>query len=257
MRRVRVIPTLLLNSDGGLVKTIKFGKRTYIGDPINAVRIFNEKGVDELLILDIDATRNDQPPNFKLIEDVVAEAFMPVGYGGGIRNLSHMAALIRCGLEKVVVSTIAHEQPSLLREAADRFGSQSVVRCLDVRKNLFGKRTIYTRGGRVATGLSALEAAKQAASDGAGELVVYAIDRDGTLRGYDIRLLQSIAASVDIPVVASGGASTIRDFRDAVRDGECSAVAAGSQFVYQGGRGGVLINYPSESELRDSLFSQI
>jgi cyclase len=257
MRRVRVIPTLLLNSDGGLVKTVKFGTRTYIGDPINAVKIFNDKGADELLLLDIDATSEKRPPNVALIEDIVSEAFMPVGYGGGINTLSQMKQLFCCGLEKVVLSTAAQEKPMLLREAADRFGSQSVVCCLDVRKNLIGKQVVYTHAGKQNRKVGALEAAQRAAQDGAGEILVYSVGRDGTMRGYDTPLLKSIATSVNVPVVACGGASSIEDFCLAIRDAKCSAVAAGSMFVYQGAERGILINYPSETQLRESLFSQI
>jgi cyclase len=249
MRRIRVIPALLLNSSGGLVKTVGFGKRTYIGDPINAVKIFNEKGVDELVLLDIDAAKDGREPNFEMIEDIASEAFMPIGYGGGISSVDQMALLFRCGLEKVIVSTTATENPGMLREASDRFGAQSVVVCLDVRKTLLGKSVVTIRSNRTSTKMTPVEAATKAVENGAGELIVYSINRDGSYRGYDEDLLQSVAQSVEVPVIASGGARDLSDFYSAVAESGCSAVSAGSMFFYHGKTKGVLISYPSESEL--------
>lgn len=249
MRRIRVIPTLLLNSSGGLVKTIKFGNRTYIGDPINAVKIFNEKCVDELVLLDIDATRDGREPDYSLIEDIASEAFMPIGYGGGIRSTAQMATLFRLGLEKVIVSTALYESPKLVSDAAQQFGSQSVVACLDVRTSVLGKRTVYVRSGTKSTRMDPVAAAKRAANDGAGEIIVYSINADGAYRGYDMKLLGAVASSVSVPVIACGGARNLDDFYDAVVGAGCSAVAAGSMFVYQGNTRGVLISYPSESSM--------
>lgn len=248
MRRVRIIPVLLLDSSGGLVKTVKFGKRTYIGDPINAVRIFNDKGVDELILLDIDATREGREPNYALLENVTGEAFMPVGYGGGIHSAAQIQQLLRSGLEKVVLSTAAHENPELVHEAARQCGTQSVVVCIDVKRGLLGS-SVVTRSGSTKTALSPERAASRAVEAGAGEIIVQSVDRDGTFLGYDEPLLTSIARSVSVPVIALGGARNLADFYSAVARARCSAAAAGSMFIFQGAARGVLISYPSESDL--------
>jgi cyclase len=245
MRRVRVIPTLLLNSSGGLVKTVRFTKRTYIGDPINAVKIFNDKKVDELVLLDIDATRENRLPAFNLIEDIVSEAFMPVGYGGGIKTVNDMARLFRSGVEKVVLSSAAVADLELIRKGADRFGSQSIVVCLDVRKGWWGRYNVTTRSGTRRHLGTPEDWAQKACLAGAGEVIIYSIDRDGTYRGYDLSLLVRINQAVEVPVVACGGAGSKEDFAAAVNVG-CDAVAAGSVFVYHGAQRGVLITYPDD-----------
>lgn len=255
MRRIRIIPTLLIDAASGLVKTVKFGKRTYIGDPINAVRIFNEKGVDELVLLDIDATRDGREPNYDLIEEIGSEAFMPVGYGGGIRSVEQMQRLLRSGVEKVIVSTLADEDPDVLQRASDQFGSQSVAVCLDIRKGLLGPRVV-TRAGRANSKLTPVAAALRAVKAGAGEIIVQSIDRDGTFSGYDEALAASIARSVEVPVIALGGARNLDDFYSVISSAGCSAAAAGSMFVYQGAERGVLISYPTEAQLAD-LYSRL
>jgi cyclase len=255
MRRFRIIPTLLLDRASGLVKTVKFGRRTYIGDPINAVKIFNEKGVDELILLDIDATVDRREPNYGLIEEIASEAFMPVGYGGGIRDVDQMKRLLRCGLEKVIVSTLAEDDPDTLRRASSEFGSQSVVVCLDVKKGLFGS-SVVTSAGQKKSRLSPLAAAQRATEAGAGEIIVQSVDRDGTFSGYDEELVGSIARSVDVPVVALGGARRLDDIYSVISKSGCSAAAAGSMFVYQGTERGVLISYPTEAQLND-LYRQL
>ncbi len=257
MRRIRVIPTLLLDSDGGLVKTERFGKRTYIGDPINAVKIFNDKGADELLLMDIDCTRDRREPNYPAIEDIVSEAFMPVAYGGGVRTVDQMAALFRCGLEKVVVSTAAYECPELIRQATERFGAQSVVACMDVRKDFFGRTRVYVRNGTSSTKTTPKEFAQRVAQHGAGEIIVYSINRDGCYSGYDLQLLKQISAAVRVPVVACGGARSIDDFLLAASEADCAAVAAGSMFLFQSHSRGILISYPSEGELQSRLFDEL
>ncbi|MFO0012775.1 MAG: AglZ/HisF2 family acetamidino modification protein [Planctomycetota bacterium] len=256
MQRIRVIPTLLLDSNQGLVKTIRFGKRTYIGDPINAVKIFNDRGVDELILLDIDATNDGREPNYPLIEDIVSEAFMPVAYGGGIQDRNQMARLLRSGLEKVIVSSSAITKPELIRHASDRFGAQSVVVCLDVKKTLLFGNQIFIKSGKQRVAMSPCAAATQAESLGAGEILVYSMDRDGTFQGFDIDLVRSVASSVKLPVIACGGARNLEDIVKVVCDGKASAVAAGSMFVYQGAARGVLISYPSESEM-SHVFEEI
>jgi cyclase len=242
MKRVRVIPTLLLNTSGGLVKTIGFGNRTYLGDPINAVKIFNEKEVDELLLLDIDASKSGRPPAYATIEDIASEAFMPVGYGGGIRSLEDMDRLFYSGIEKIILSTAALKDLGLVKQAVDRFGAQSVVGCLDVRPSWLGYRVTICSGAITIKGNPEVWA-KKLAEAGVGELIVNNISRDGTYRGYDLALLKTISDSVTIPVVACGGAANVNDFHLAIAAG-CSAVAAGSLFVYQGRQKGVLISYP-------------
>ena len=257
MRRIRVIPTLLLNTDGGLVKTTKFAKRTYIGDPINAVKIYNEKEVDELILLDIDATREGREPRYDLIEDIVSEAFMPIGYGGGVDSVEQMAKLFQLGMEKVVLSTAAQGDPDLLRSASERFGAQSVVVCMDIKRPWLRKCSVYTHCGTKNTRLSPVAAAQSAVEQGAGEIIVYSIERDGAYSGYDLELLRSVSAAVSVPVIACGGARGVNDFYPAIADAGGSAVAAGSMFVFQGAQRGMLISYPSELELREHLFEKL
>lgn len=251
---VRVMPCLLLKGQG-LVKTVRFKDPTYVGDPRNAVRIFNEKEVDELVILDILATPQGRRPRFDLIEEIVSEAFMPVAYGGGIRDIEDAARVLALGVEKVVLCTRAVEDPPFLSEAAERFGSQSVVACLDVKKRLFGGYEVYTRGGRKGCGRDPLTVARQMEKMGAGEILLQSIDRDGTQSGYDLELIRQVAGAVSIPVVAAGGASRMEDFRAAVLDAGASAVAAGSLFVFKGKHRAVLITYPEPAEL-ETLFSE-
>lgn len=258
MQRVRVIPTLLIDGRGRLVKTVKFGKRTYIGDPINAVKIFNTKEVDELILLDIDASKQRQPPNYALIEDIVSEAFMPVGYGGGIFAMEHIERLYGCGIEKVILSSCLADGPGLIAEASQRYGAQAVVVCLQVQRQWLGGPAVRVRSAsRTLDQRAPHEVARDVVAAGAGELIVYSVDRDGTYQGYDLGMLACVTAAVDVPVVACGGASCVEDFRQAIIDGGCSAVAAGSLFVYQAKGGGVLISYPSATELTDKLFTRI
>ena len=258
LRRVRVIPTLLLDGRGRLVKTVKFGKRTYIGDPINAVKIFNTKEVDELLLLDIDASRERRPPNYALIEDVVGEAFMPVGYGGGIHTMEHVERLYACGIEKVILSSCLADGMALVADLARRYGAQAVVGCLQIQRSLFGGYDTRVVSASRSLGRGTPEqVAREVVASGAGELIVYSVDRDGTYRGYDLPLLKRIASAVDVPVVACGGARGIDDFCAAIIESKCSAVAAGSLFVYHSQARGVLISYPSQRELTENLFERI
>lgn len=252
MIQIRVIPCLLLKGTG-LVKTIKFKEPKYLGDPRNVVKIFNEKCVDELIVLDIVATKERKKLQFDLIQEIVSEAFMPVAYGGGIRTIEDARKVLALGVEKIVVNTYAIENMSYIREAADFFGSQSVVGCIDVKKNIFGKYKVYTHGGRKESSFDPIMAARQMEEAGAGELVVNSIERDGTMAGYDIKLIKAVTDSVGIPVIACGGAGKIEDFGEAVKEGGASAVAAGSFFVFQGKHKAVLISYPEQSELKQVL----
>lgn len=252
MFRPRVIPCLLLKNRG-LVKTVRFADPFYLGDPINTVRIFNEKEVDEIVILDITATAQGRGPDFERIKDIVDEAFMPVCYGGGVTGLDQMEQLFSIGIEKVSLSTAAVLDRSLITEAAKRFGNQAIVATLDVKKTMFKKtKIVHIINGRRSTGLSAVELAKELEGSGAGELLINDIDRDGTMSGYDIDLLRSVTRSVNIPVIGLGGAGTMDDLRKAIVEGGCSAAGAGSLFVYYGRKKGVLINYPNR-EVLDGL----
>lgn len=254
--RVRVIPTLLVDRGGRLVKTVKFGARTYIGDPINAVKIFNGKEVDEIVLFDIDATKDRRSPNYDLITDIAAEAFMPVAYGGGIASIEHVARLYKCGIEKVILSSVLAGGTKLIEETAKRYGGQAVVVCLPVKKPMFGAPKVYSHGATRNTRVLPLDSARAAVKAGAGEIILYSVDRDGTFSGYDIALLKEVASAVRVPVVACGGARSLGDFLVAVNEGLASAVAAGSMFIYQSERRGVLISYPSQMDLAALFNSQ-
>jgi len=248
----RVIPCLLL-LDRGLVKTIRFKNPTYIGDPINAVKIFNEKEVDELIFLDITASKENRKPDLKMIAEIANEAFMPFCYGGGVDNIDTIKDLFRLGVEKVSLNTQAVLQPDLVKQAADIFGSQSVVVSIDVKKNMFGKKLVHILGGRKNTGLEPVAFAQQMEKAGAGELMITSVDNDGAMHGYDIELLKSITGAVNIPVIAVGGAGVLDDFKKATTEGGASAAAAGSMFVYYGRQKGILINYPERKKLEALL----
>jgi len=252
MKRVRVIPALLIQK-GGLVKSIRFKDHKYVGDPINAVKIFNEKEVDEIVILDISATAEKRPPNMRQIREIASEAFMPLAYGGGITRLDEIKELIAGGVEKVVLNTVAFTNPQLIRDGATYIGSQSMVVSLDVKKNIWGKYRVYVQNGSKDTGLDPVVYARQMEEAGAGELILNSIEKDGTFGGYDKELIQLVTSRVNIPVVAIGGASTVSDFAQAVQCG-ASAVAAGSMFVFQRPHRAVLISYPSQAELREKLY---
>jgi imidazole glycerol-phosphate synthase subunit HisF len=255
MKRIRVIPVLLIQ-DGGLVKSIKFKDHKYIGDPINAVKIFNEKEVDEIVILDISATAEKKAPNILAIKEIASEAFMPLGYGGGITKLQEIKELITAGVEKVVLNTSAFENPKLVSEGAAYVGSQSIVVSIDVKKNLWGKYKVFVKNGSKNTDIDPVEYAKKMQMAGAGELFLNSIERDGTFGGYDTELIKSVAKAVDIPVVAIGGAAEIEDFAKAVQSG-ASAVSAGSMFVFQRPHRAVLISYPAQKELKEKLFLHV
>jgi cyclase len=248
MLNTRVIPCLLLKGQG-LVKTVKFKDPKYVGDPINAVKIFNDKEVDELLFLDITATVERKRPPLKVIAEIASECFMPLSYGGGIRTLDDLREIFTVGVEKVCINTHAVDDPSFIGKAADIFGNQSIVVSLDVRKSLFGKYEIYTQSGTKNTKLDPVSFAVRMEQLGAGELFVNSIDRDGTMQGYDIELIRQVSSAVRIPVIACGGAGTIDHLADGVKRGGASAVSAGSMFVFHGKHRAVLISYPGQGEL--------
>lgn len=254
MIQTRAIPVLLLRG-GGLVKTVRFKNPTYLGDPINIVKLFNDKEADELVLLDITATPANRGPRFDLLAQITSECFMPLCYGGGVRTLDDMHALFNLGIEKVAVNSYAVQNPSFITAAAERFGSQSVIVSVDVKRTLFGRYQVVTHGSKRGTGLDPVEFARQAEREGAGELLLNSVDRDGTMEGYDLDLVRRVSHAVSIPVVACGGAGRIADLAHVVNDAGASAAAAGSLFVFQGRHRAVLINYPSPSELH-GLFAE-
>ena len=249
----RIIPTLLLKGRG-LYKTVKFKNETYVGDPINAVRIFNDKAVDELVLLDMAATSKGMGPDLELLGDICSEAFIPICYGGGVTKIKHFEQLFRLGIEKVQVNSAAIDNMALVSEAVDIFGSQSVLVGIDVRRSLFGKYERYVCGGSQNTKMSAVEAAVQAEQAGAGELLIYSINQDGTMHGYDIELVKAVSKSVSIPIIACGGAGCLADMVQVINDGGATSAAAGSLFVFQGKHRAILITYPDEEEI-ERLFS--
>ena len=253
MRRIRVIPVLLIQ-DGGLVKSVRFKQYTYVGDPINAVKIFNDKEVDEIVILDIEATKNQSGPDFKRIKEIASEAFVPLAYGGGITKIDEVRQLFYLGVEKVVLNTQAYQNPALLTEAASLVGSQSVVASVDVKKNWLGQYKVYVKNGGQNTGKNPVEYVQELVNAGAGEIFLNSIDKDGTYNGFDLDLIKQVCSTVNVPVIACGGASIIEDFQSAIKAG-ASAVAAGSMFVFQRPHRAVLISYPSQKDLEDKLFS--
>jgi cyclase len=250
MKIKRLIPCLLLRNNG-LVKTVKFKESTYIGDPINTVRIFNEKEVDELIFLDIDATKQKKEPPYELIQNIASECFMPFGYGGGISSLEQIERIIKSGAEKVIINTRVFIEKNFLSEAVRHFGSSTIVVSIDVKKEFLKGNIVYINGGTQRTGINPVEYAKRIESEGAGEILVNSIDRDGVMEGYDIELIKGISNTIRIPVIACGGAGKLNDFAMAVNQGGASAVAAGSFFIFHGKRRAVLITYPSYSEISD------
>jgi cyclase len=251
MLRTRVIPTLLLRGQG-LVKTIKFQNPTYVGDPINAVRIFNDKEVDELVFLDITATIESRTPQLELLHDIATECFIPFGYGGGIHDIETASKILSMGSEKVVFNSAAVNL-DLIRQAAEAFGSQSVVVSIDAKQAKRSKYEVYTHSGTVNTKKNPVHFAQEVEAAGSGELILNSIDRDGTMKGYDLILLKEVTDAVNIPVVAAGGAGTLQHFQEAVTEGGASAVTAGSMFVFHGPHRAVLINYPTQEELKQYL----
>ncbi|PKM30370.1 MAG: imidazole glycerol phosphate synthase subunit HisF [Gammaproteobacteria bacterium HGW-Gammaproteobacteria-11] len=249
MYRARIIPCLLVRGNG-LVKTRKFKDPVYIGDPVNAMRIFSDKEVDEIVVLDIDATREGREPNYALIEEMAGEAFMPMAYGGGIRNLEQIRRLIRSGIEKVVINSAAVESTDVIREAVDVFGSQAVVGAVDVKKSLLGGYRVVTQSATVDSKISLDQHIQNLVFAGVGEIFLNSVDRDGTMTGYDLPLIRSITQAVNVPVVACGGAGSAEHLKQAVTEAGAAAVAAGSMFVFHGKHRAVLINYPKPDELR-------
>jgi cyclase len=238
-----------LVKDKGLVKTVNFRNPKYVGDPINAVRIFNEKEVDELIVLDIDATAENRGPDYKMITLLAAECRMPLCYGGGVKTSDQVQKIVQLGVEKVAISSAAVENPNLVTEAAKCVGNQSVVVVLDVKKRLIGnKYEVYTHNALIKTGKSMIELAQQVESLGAGEIVINSIDNDGTMKGYDLTLVEKIRNSISVPLSILGGAGSLKDIGQLINKHGIIGAAAGSLFVFKGVYRAVLINYPNRSE---------
>ena len=245
--RPRIIPVLLMD-DRDLIKTINFKDRTYLGDPINAVKIFNRKGIDELAVLDIGATRNHREPDFEILTDIASEAFMPLACGGGITTVDQVHELLAIGYEKVIINTGLIRNPKLISKSAELFGSQSIVASIDAIK-VNGTYKCAIADATEVIDKTPVELAIEAERLGVGEIIINSIDRDGMMQGYDIELVRRVVSSVKVPVVAIGGAGGIKDLKDVLENGHAHAAAGGSMFVYYGRLKAVLITAPSEKEL--------
>lgn len=252
MLRPRITPCLLIQN-GGLVKTQKFSDPKYVGDPINAVKIFNEKEVDELIVLDIDASSLRQEPNYALIRSLANECRMPLCYGGGVKNIEQLERIIQLGVEKVAISSAAVANPEFIKQAANRVGSQSVVVVLDIKKTgLLRRYEVFTQNGRVSSGLSPVDFVEKIEKLGAGEIVINSIDQDGFMQGYDLNLIEAIRKRTSLPITALGGAGSLADIQGLIEKFGIIGAAAGSLFVFKGKYRAVLINYPSRSD-KDAL----
>lgn len=247
--RTRIIPALLLRNES-LVKTVRFGKFIYVGDPCNTVRIFNELEVDELLFLDITATREGRGPNLKVLADIANECFMPLGYGGGVQTFESAKAIFETGFEKVTINSFATEKPRFITELAEHFGSQAVIASIDVKKDLWGRYKVQTHAGKKSTGRSPVEWAQELEVLGAGEILLTSIDREGTWQGFDVELVKSVTEAVSIPVIAHGGAGNTEHIRNIINQGGASAVALGSMVVFQKKGMGILVNFPTNNSDR-------
>lgn len=248
MLHPRIIPCLLIHNKG-LVKTVKFKDPKYVGDPINAVRIFNEKEVDELMVIDIDASSNNSEPDYKMIQNLASECRMPLCYGGGIKTVEQAQHIFSLGVEKIAISSAALENPALIGQVAERVGNQSVIVVLDIKKKfLSNKYEIWSHNATKGTGKDPVEFSKQCESLGAGEIVINSIDQDGTMKGYDFNLIDKIRESITVPMTILGGAGTINDIGELIERHGIIGAAAGSLFVFKGKYRAVLINYPNKTE---------
>ncbi len=247
MLRPRIIPSLLYH-DKGLVKTVNFKSPKYVGDPINAVRIFNEKQVDELAFFDIDATVLGKEPDYALIEKLANQSRMPLCYGGGVKTKEQAQRIFGLGIEKIALSSAIIQNSKLVTEIAERVGSQSVIVVLDVKKKVFGGYELYTHNGKKATGINPLKLAAEMQQLGAGEIIINSIDQDGSMKGYDMSLIEKVAGVTSLPLTVLGGAGSLQDIENVIEKHGVIGVAAGSLFVFKGPYKAVLINYPSQTE---------
>lgn len=247
MLRPRIIPSLLIH-ENGLVKTVNFKNPKYVGDPINAVKIFNEKAVDELAVFDIDATVLGKEPNYSLIERLASQSRMPLCYGGGVKTVEQAQKIFSLGIEKIALSSAVLHNPKLITEISDRVGAQSVIVVLDVKRKLLGGYEVYTHNGKKATGINPLKFVEEAQKFGAGEIVINSIDRDGVMKGYDLDLIAKVREKITLPMTVLGGAGALDDIEKVINKHGVIGVAAGSLFVFKGPYKAVLINYPSQIE---------
>lgn len=251
MLRPRIIPCLLI-TNGGLGKTVKFKNSKYVGDPINAVKIFNEKEVDEIMVIDIDATVKNKKPDFRLISDIAAECRMPLCYGGGVKTAEQVQKIISLGVEKVAISSSAIECPDIISEAAERVGNQSVVVVMDIKRKSFSKKyEVVTHNGLKTTGIDPVLLAEKIQKYGAGEIVINSVDKDGTMEGYDIEIIRNIRDRVTLPITVLGGAGSNNDLKKLIKEFGIIGASAGSIFVFRGKYKAVLINYPNVNEKED------
>ncbi|GAB3190191.1 AglZ/HisF2 family acetamidino modification protein [Hydrogenophaga aquatica] len=244
MNRPRIIPVLMIR-DGGLVKTYKFADATYVGDPLNAVRIFNEKEVDELIVLDIDASKEGRGPNFEMLADIAEECFMPLCYGGGVSTIEEMRKLFALGIEKIAINSKIVSNIELIREASSEFGAQSVVASIDCKRKFLGSYAVHSHSNRPILEKNPVAFARILETSGAGEIMLTSVDRDGMREGFDLELCNSVASAVGIPVIACGGGGSLEHFRDLLKHTKVSAASGGSFFVHQGKHRAVLISYPA------------
>jgi cyclase len=251
MLKNRIIPCLLLKNNG-LVKTTKFKYPKYIGDPINAIKIFNEKEVDELMVIDITASKENRGPNFELIEQFASECFMPLAYGGGIKSLAQAKQLFACGVEKICLQSSILENPMLIKELSNIFGSQSIMISIDIKKDLFGNYRLFNSLIGKTINFNWLNILNNLISFGAGEVVINSVDKDGTLGGPDLELIKIASSHIEVPLIYIGGISSLKDISNCLEAG-ANAIAAGSFFVYQGPHRAVLITYPSYSDISSIL----
>ena len=247
MLRPRIIPSLLVH-DKGLVKTVKFKNSKYVGDPLNAVKIFNEKEVDELAIFDIDATVLNKEPDYVLIEKLANQSTMPICYGGGVKTVEQAQKIFNLGVEKIALSSSVIINNKLISDISERVGSQSVVVVLDVKKKLFGGYELYTHNGCKNTRINPVKFAEKAQELGAGEIIINSIDQDGTMKGFDMSIINKIRELVTIPITVLGGCGSMKDIKSVIEKHGIIGVAAGSLFVFKGAYKAVLINYPSKDE---------
>jgi cyclase len=252
MKRVRVIPLVLIDN-GRAVVTRKFKNPVYIGDPLNAIKIFNDKEVDELIILDITKKGKNGCPDFDLISKMASESFMPLAYGGHVPNMRDAESIVRCGIEKICFNTALFSHPEMVSQLSARYGKQSIIASVDFKKNWLGKYEVRTARNREAVRRPFSEVFKYIVSLGVGEILLNSIDRDGCRNGYELDVIQHVSKLLNVPVIACGGAATVSDFKKAIRHG-ASAAAAAATFYFKGDVNGVLINYPSQQVLTSELY---
>ena len=245
----------MLFCNGGLVKTVKFKSPNYIGDPINSLKLFNDKGVDELLFIDIEASKNNTQPDLKLINEIASECFMPLAYGGGVKDLDTIETLLKTGVEKISINSAFLEDENFIKDAVKEFGGSTIIGSIDVKKDIFNRHKVYNyRSGKILK-IDPLQYAKKLQNFGVGEIFLNDVDKDGTMEGYDIGIIKKISEAINIPIIPCGGAGNLTDIKSVFLQTNTTAVAAGSLFVYTGKFNAVLINYPSELQIEKIINS--